>query len=74
MVTLEIDTEKEHDDLGLQIRELETQELLTLYEFLEVEDGVIGLVSDELSFRAEHNQKLESTNQVEQIKSIENPV
>lgn len=67
MATIEIDTEKEWADVEQQIMELETSEMLNIYDMFEQNPTVFQMIGNELMHRREHETKLAYTEQVEEI-------
>jgi hypothetical protein len=70
MTVLEINTERGHDDVAQQIRDMETHELMSIYEVFARNPNVWQLVSDELLWRAEHERQLEHTTQADDIQAM----
>lgn len=69
MTKIEIDTERGWEDVEMQVRELETHQLLKIYDMFEQNPTVFQMVSDELMYRREHEVKLshkEQTGEIEQ--------
>jgi len=67
MATIEIDTERGWDDIEQQIMELETHELLSIYDMFEQNPTVFSSVANELAYRREHEVKLDHNEQVAEI-------
>jgi hypothetical protein len=67
MATIEIDTEKGWNDIEQQIMEMETHELLSIYDMFEQNPTVFTTVANELMFRREHERKLEHKGQIGEI-------
>lgn len=57
------------DDLEVQVRELETHELLALYDMFAENPTLFQLVSGELTHRADTETQLEASGQVDEIRS-----
>jgi hypothetical protein len=70
MTVLEIDTERGHDNVEQQVRELETHELMSIYKLFAGNPTVWQLVSDELLWRKEHERQLEHPEQVDDIQAL----
>lgn len=65
---LDIDPERGWDDTEQQIRELETHELLALYDMFANNPTPFQMIAEELGWREENNQKLSSESEAEQIR------
>jgi hypothetical protein len=63
---IEIDTERP-EDLETQVMEMETQQLLQIYDFFADNPTLFQRVSNELMFRRNNEVKLESLEQVTEI-------
>ena len=67
MATIEIDTERGWEDIEQQIMEMETHELLSIYDMFEENPTVFTTVGNELMWRRENEQQLEHEGQVKEI-------
>ena len=67
MARIEIDTEKSWDDIEQQIMEMETHELLSIYDMFEENPTVFTTVGNELMHRREHETQLEHEGQIAEI-------
>lgn len=67
MATIEIDTERGWEDIENQIMEMETHELLSIYDMFEQNPTVFTTVSNELMYRREHETQLEHEEQIAEI-------
>ena len=67
MTKIEIDTEKGWQDVEQQIMELETSEILSIYDMFESNPTVFSMVGNELMYRREHKTNLEHEGQIGEI-------
>jgi len=67
MATIEIDTENGWDDIEQQIMEMETHELLSIYDMFEQNFTVFSSVANELEHRRRYKVHLEHDGQIEEI-------
>jgi len=63
---IEIDTERP-EDLETQVMEMETQQLLEIYDFFADNPTLFQRVSNELMFRRNNEVKLETIDQITEI-------
>lgn len=67
MTEITIDTKLNHENVELQVREMETGSLIDIYDMFERNPTVFTLVANELMYRREHETKLEHEGQIEEI-------
>lgn len=67
MTTLQIDTEEGWGDIEQQIMEMGTDELLSIYDVFEQNPTVFTTVANELTWRKEHERKLQYEGQTGEI-------
>jgi len=67
MTTIEIDTEHGWGDVEMQVNEMETYQLLKIYDMFERNPTVFQLVAGEMMYRREHEVKLTHEGQAGEI-------
>jgi hypothetical protein len=65
MTTIEIDTEKDHENVRQQIRELKTHELLRMYDMFG-ENEIATTILDEMSYRKENYCSRQERQEIEE--------